>query len=312
MPEHRRSPASDREVLKRLPGSERIGDRKRVSRSSVVDAAQESSLSPDTAQMQETALTRRLDRLSRQVARIERDLGISAETLGLFVRFRPCQALPVHPERHLLRLSDDPAASSPGRSHQSNRPDHWQNHRWQAEHAGVACGQWAVERRTAQLGRTRRQDVFPMPSSRLVGAQNLFACFAPPVRSHDGPLQDPHPEQSAFLSVLCPMHCRTDPAPKVHQPPHGSFHAKRRPRTGHPGSTYREMPHAQRSDKHLLPGETLLSFPARPESPPSDIAELPQPCGPARAGTFRSFSHPVTTGPRTVPPRSRSPSQRHR
>lgn len=87
MPEHRRSPASDREVLKRLPGSERIGDRKRVSRSSVVEAALESFLSPDTAQMQETALTRRLDRLSRQVARIERDLGISAETLGLFVRF---------------------------------------------------------------------------------------------------------------------------------------------------------------------------------------------------------------------------------
>lgn len=64
-----------------------LADRKRVSRSSVVEAALESFLSPDTAQMQEAALTRRLDRLSRQVARIERDLGISAETLGLFVRF---------------------------------------------------------------------------------------------------------------------------------------------------------------------------------------------------------------------------------
>ncbi|GLK63762.1 CopG family transcriptional regulator [Paracoccus methylovorus] len=64
-----------------------LADRKRVSRSSVVEAALESFLSPDTAQMQEAALTRRLDRLSRQVARIERDLSISAETLGLFVRF---------------------------------------------------------------------------------------------------------------------------------------------------------------------------------------------------------------------------------
>lgn len=64
-----------------------LAERKRVSRSAVVEAALESFLSPDNAQMQEAALTRRLDRLSRQVARIERDLGISAETLGLFVRF---------------------------------------------------------------------------------------------------------------------------------------------------------------------------------------------------------------------------------
>ena len=64
-----------------------LADRKRVTRSSVVEAALESFLSPDNAQMQEAALTRRLDRLSRQVARIERDLGISTETLGLFVRF---------------------------------------------------------------------------------------------------------------------------------------------------------------------------------------------------------------------------------
>lgn len=50
--------------------------------------------------MQEAALTRRLDRLSRQVARIERDLGISAETLGLFVRFWLTVTPPVPTEEY--------------------------------------------------------------------------------------------------------------------------------------------------------------------------------------------------------------------
>lgn len=37
--------------------------------------------------MREAAFTRRLDQLSRQAARIERDLKIANETLGLFVHF---------------------------------------------------------------------------------------------------------------------------------------------------------------------------------------------------------------------------------
>jgi len=77
-----------------------LADRKRITRSSVVEAALESFLSPDNAQMQEAALTRRLDRLSRQVARIERDLGISTETLGLFVRFWLTVTPPVPTEEH--------------------------------------------------------------------------------------------------------------------------------------------------------------------------------------------------------------------
>ena len=64
-----------------------IADRKRVTRSAVVEAAVESFLSPDHADMQEAALTRRLDRLSRQIARLERDQRITTETLALFVRF---------------------------------------------------------------------------------------------------------------------------------------------------------------------------------------------------------------------------------
>jgi predicted DNA-binding protein len=64
-----------------------IADRKRVTRSAIVEAAVESFLSPDHADMREAALTRRLDRLSRQVARLERDQRITTETLALFVRF---------------------------------------------------------------------------------------------------------------------------------------------------------------------------------------------------------------------------------
>ena len=64
-----------------------LADRKRLSRSAIVEAAVASFLSPDGSDKMEAALTRRLDRLSRQVQRIERDVGISAETLALFIRF---------------------------------------------------------------------------------------------------------------------------------------------------------------------------------------------------------------------------------
>lgn len=64
-----------------------LADRKRLSRSAIVEAAVASFLSPDGSDKIEAALTRRLDRLSRQVQRLERDVGISAETLALFIRF---------------------------------------------------------------------------------------------------------------------------------------------------------------------------------------------------------------------------------
>ena len=75
-----------------------IASRKRVTRSAVVEAAVESFLSPDHADMQEAALTRRLDRLSRQVARLERDQRITTETLALFVRFWLTVTPPIPPE----------------------------------------------------------------------------------------------------------------------------------------------------------------------------------------------------------------------
>lgn len=64
-----------------------LAERKRISRSAIVEAAVASFLSPDGADRREAAYTRRLDRLSRQIQRLERDLGVTAETLALFVRF---------------------------------------------------------------------------------------------------------------------------------------------------------------------------------------------------------------------------------
>jgi DNA-binding transcriptional MocR family regulator len=64
-----------------------LADRKKLSRSAIVEAAVASFLSPDGADRREAAFTRRLDRLSRQMQRLERDVGLTAETLALFIRF---------------------------------------------------------------------------------------------------------------------------------------------------------------------------------------------------------------------------------
>ncbi|MFG1306978.1 CopG family transcriptional regulator [Xanthobacter autotrophicus] len=64
-----------------------LAERRKLSRSAIVEAAVASFLSPDGADKREAAFARRLDRLSRQAARIERDLRITADTLALFVRF---------------------------------------------------------------------------------------------------------------------------------------------------------------------------------------------------------------------------------
>ncbi|MGO9723025.1 MAG: CopG family transcriptional regulator, partial [Methylocella sp.] len=60
-----------------------IGDlaaRKGLSRSAIVEAAVASFLSPDGADRREAAFARRLDRLSRQVQRLERNIGVATET----------------------------------------------------------------------------------------------------------------------------------------------------------------------------------------------------------------------------------------
>lgn len=64
-----------------------LATRKRLTRSAIVEAAVASFLSPDGADRMEAAFARRLDRLTRQVQRLERNSGISTEALALFVRF---------------------------------------------------------------------------------------------------------------------------------------------------------------------------------------------------------------------------------
>ncbi len=72
------------ELLKEISD---LADRKGLSRSAIVEAAVTSFLSPDGSDRREAAFGRRLDRLSRQVQRLERNVGVSTETLALFIRF---------------------------------------------------------------------------------------------------------------------------------------------------------------------------------------------------------------------------------
>lgn len=85
-----------------------LSERQRVSRSAIVEAAVASFLSPDSSERMEAAFTRRLDRLSRQVMRLERNVGVSTETLALFVRFWLTITPPLDPDAH-------PTAQAKGR-----------------------------------------------------------------------------------------------------------------------------------------------------------------------------------------------------
>jgi predicted transcriptional regulator len=61
--------------------------RKRTAQATIVEAALASHLSPDGSDRLEAALARRLDRMTRQLERVERHVTISNEALALFVRF---------------------------------------------------------------------------------------------------------------------------------------------------------------------------------------------------------------------------------
>jgi hypothetical protein len=61
--------------------------RKRISQALVVEAALASFLSPDGSERMEAAISRRLDRHTRQLERLEHHVKISNEAIALFVRF---------------------------------------------------------------------------------------------------------------------------------------------------------------------------------------------------------------------------------
>ena len=66
---------------------EALALRRNISQSAIVEAAVASFLSGDTTEKLEAAMSRRLDRLGRQVDALDEDLAVLGETLALFVRF---------------------------------------------------------------------------------------------------------------------------------------------------------------------------------------------------------------------------------
>src|SRR5258708_17640893 len=64
-----------------------LARRKKQPRSLIAEAAITSFLTPDDSDRREAALVRRLDLLTRQGERFERDLSIAVEVIALFIKF---------------------------------------------------------------------------------------------------------------------------------------------------------------------------------------------------------------------------------
>ena len=60
--------------------------RKRVSQASVVEAAIASFLSPDGSERMEAAFSRRLDRISRQIGKLDYHIEVGNEAFALYLR----------------------------------------------------------------------------------------------------------------------------------------------------------------------------------------------------------------------------------
>ncbi len=86
----------EREHARRL---DELAAIKGISKSSIVAAALASWLSPDSGDQREAAIAKRLDRLSRQFEKLERDQVILIETVALYVRYFLTVSTPV-PEAH--------------------------------------------------------------------------------------------------------------------------------------------------------------------------------------------------------------------
>jgi len=74
----------DPELLKQV---EALSLRRQVSKSAIIEAAVASFLSGDTSDRLEAAMSRRLDKLGRQIDTLDLDLAVLGETLSLFVHF---------------------------------------------------------------------------------------------------------------------------------------------------------------------------------------------------------------------------------
>lgn len=72
---------------------------RRIGKSAAVVAALREYLSPDSADVREAALTRRLDRLSHQAEKIDHDLMILTEATAIYIRYYLSVVAPI-PEAH--------------------------------------------------------------------------------------------------------------------------------------------------------------------------------------------------------------------
>lgn len=74
----------DPDLLKQV---EALALRRNVSKSAIIEAAVASFLSGDTAERLEAAISRRMDRIGRQLDSLDEDIAILGETVSLFIHF---------------------------------------------------------------------------------------------------------------------------------------------------------------------------------------------------------------------------------
>ena len=72
------------DLLKKV---EALALRRNISKSAIIEAAVVSFLSGDTTERMEAALSRRMDRIGRQIDTLDEDLAVFGEALSLFVHF---------------------------------------------------------------------------------------------------------------------------------------------------------------------------------------------------------------------------------
>jgi predicted transcriptional regulator len=64
-----------------------LAAQRRVSKSAIVEAAVAAFVSPADDEQREAVLVRRMDRMTRGIEKLDRDLGISTEAFALFMRY---------------------------------------------------------------------------------------------------------------------------------------------------------------------------------------------------------------------------------
>ena len=74
---------------------EALALRRQVSKSAIVEAAVASFLSGDSSDRLEAAMSRRLDRIGRQIGTLDEDLAVLGETVSLFINIWLASTLPL-------------------------------------------------------------------------------------------------------------------------------------------------------------------------------------------------------------------------